>query len=131
MATAAERAMRRLQVVAASEPENRLRTLDRIRRESVTADSQWGDFLSDLNKTMAGRRDAIVQAYEAQELEPIVEILSDAMQDLLDVLADKFGYSAEGDEEEQDGEADDAQFDEEPASGTDGNSQGSPVTVIE
>lgn len=133
--------MRRLQVVAETAPENQMRTIERIRRaQAVEAEgSVWGQFLSALNKSVASKREAIVEAYENQELEAIVDILSDAMQDLLDNLADEFGYAQEGEEGDDDGEGegepDDAQFDEEPAAGSEfGAAQTrspDPVTVIE
>ncbi len=144
MGTAVERALKRLQVVAATPDAPRLRTLDKIVKDAaataavpaeipVEADgSPWGKFLSFMNKAIRPYMDDINQAMDAQDLETLPEILSDAMQDLLDALADEFGYDteSEGDEggEYEDGEADDAQFDEAPAAGPEG---GTPTTIIE
>lgn len=131
MTTLSEKVMRRLQVVATSRPEIQLRTLNTIRNTVEADGSSWGKFLSLMNKSVAGAREDIVQAFDNQDLDSIVEILSDSMQDLLDALADEFGF--EFDDEE--GEGEEGSYDEEDDQTSTGSAtqerQTGGTTVIE
>ena len=117
-------ALRRLKTIASMNPDHDIKTLDDIvllsdlAKVEAKEKGQWSSFLSRLNSVIGNYRDDITKAMENEEIEPIIEILSNAMQDLLDTLAEDLGY-LKGDDTSQEESGESEDYDEENSGQTD------------